>query len=130
VLGYQNQKIVFDLEHRMIQLSEQKISATPKTASKLSRKEQVSLLKEIPCWQVNRHSDQNQLERDFVLKNFQSAIDFSNKITVIAEESDHHPTLLVQWGKVKVIWWSHSINGLHLNDFVMAAKTDEIFKNS
>ena len=112
----------------MINFSGQKVSATPKTAIRLTRKEQESLLKKIPCWHINRLNDQDQLERDFVVTNFQSAIDLSNKITVIAEESDHHPTLLVQWGKVKVICWSHSINGLHLNDFVMAAKTDEIFK--
>ncbi len=114
----------------MSQLSEQKISATPETATGLTRKEQESLLEKIPYWRINRHSKQHQLERDFIVKNFQSAIDLSNKITLIAEESDHHPTLVVQWGKVKVIWWSHSIKGLHLNDFVMAAKTEEIFKTS
>jgi 4a-hydroxytetrahydrobiopterin dehydratase len=54
-------------------------------------------------------------------------MEFANQISIIAEQGDHHPALLIEWGRVTVTWWSHSIGGLHLNDFVMAAKTDEIY---
>ena len=54
-------------------------------------------------------------------------MEFANQISTIAEQGDHHPALLIEWSRVTVTWWSHSIGGLHLNDFVMAAKTDEIY---
>ncbi len=38
----------------------------------------------------------------------------------------HHPLIITEWGRVTVQWWSHKIRGLHNNDFIMAAKTDEI----
>ena len=44
----------------------------------------------------------------------------------IAEAEGHHPALLTEWGKVTVTWWTHKIAGLHRNDFIMAAKTDEL----
>ena len=45
----------------------------------------------------------------------------------MAEQEDHHPTILIAWGKVTVTWWTHAIKGLHRNDFIMAAKTDDAF---
>lgn len=51
---------------------------------------------------------------------------FTQKIAVLAEDENHHPAILTEWGKVTVLWWSHKINGLHVNDFIMAAKTDLI----
>jgi 4a-hydroxytetrahydrobiopterin dehydratase len=67
------------------------------------------------------------LRRVYKLKTFLAAMEFANQISTIAEQGDHHPALLIEWGRVTVTWWSHSIGGLHLNDFVMAAKTDEIY---
>ena len=51
---------------------------------------------------------------------------FSNKLADLAEEEFHHPGIFTEWGKVTVTWWSHSIKGLHKNDFIMAAKTDQL----
>jgi 4a-hydroxytetrahydrobiopterin dehydratase len=45
-----------------------------------------------------------------------------------AGEEGHHPALLTEWGKVKVTWWTHKIGGLHQNDFIMAARMDELFE--
>ena len=45
----------------------------------------------------------------------------------LAEEQGHHPALLTEWGRVTVTWWTHKIRNLHVNDFVMAAKTDRVF---
>jgi 4a-hydroxytetrahydrobiopterin dehydratase len=69
----------------------------------------------------------NRLQRVFKMKNFVAALDFANKIGEIAEDEDHHPMLIVEWGKVTVHWWTHVVKGLHKNDFIMAAKTDEIY---
>ena len=51
-------------------------------------------------------------------------INFTNKIAELAEEEDHHPAILLEWGRVEVTWWTHKIGGLHKNDFIAAAKTD------
>ena len=53
-------------------------------------------------------------------------VSFANKIADLAEQEDHHPEILIEWGKVTVTWWSHKIKGLHKNDFICAAKTDQI----
>lgn len=78
-------------------------------------------------WQIKEVDGVKRLERVFKLRNFVEAIAFTNKIGVIAEEEDHHPLIITEWGRVTVQWWSHKIKGLHKNDFIMAAKTDEIF---
>ena len=82
---------------------------------------------QIAEWQIKEVDGIKRLERVFKLKNFVEAIAFTNKIGVIAEEEDHHPLIITEWGRVTVQWWSHKIKGLHKNDFIMAAKTDEIF---
>ena len=48
----------------------------------------------------------------------------------MAEEEGHHPALLTEWGRMTVTWWTHKISGLHRNDFIMAAKTDELSRPS
>ena len=63
-----------------------------------------------------------------MFKNFADAVKFSVKVAEVADEQDHHPKFIIEWGKVSIFWWTHSINGLHLNDFVMAAKINRIFK--
>ncbi len=78
-------------------------------------------------WQIKEVDGVKRLERVFKLKNFVEAIAFTNKIGVIVEEEDHHPLIITEWGRVTVHWWSHKIKGLHKNDFIIAAKTDEIF---
>jgi 4a-hydroxytetrahydrobiopterin dehydratase len=78
-------------------------------------------------WQIREVDGVKRLERVFKLKNFVEALAFTNKIGVIAEEEDHHPLIITEWGRVTVQWWSHKIKGLHKNDFIMAAKTDELF---
>ena len=66
-----------------------------------------------------------RLERVFKLSNFAEALDLTNRIGALAEAQKHHPAILTEWGKVTVWWWTHKIRGLHRNDVVMAAKTDD-----
>jgi 4a-hydroxytetrahydrobiopterin dehydratase len=92
--------------------------------------EQISELKpQVPEWQVHEVDDVKRLGRSFKLKNFVEALDFTNKIGAIAEEQGHHPLIVTENGRVRVEWWTHKIKGLHQNDFIMAAKTDQIFDN-
>ena len=74
-------------------------------------------------WQV---IDEHHLEREYKFKNFRQALDFVNKVGELAETQGHHPDIYLTWGKVKLKIWTHKIDGLHKNDFVLAAKADEL----
>ena len=88
--------------------------------------EVVLLQPQVPEWQVIERDGVKQLERVFQFPDFVQALLFTNRVGAIAEAEGHHPALLTEWGKVTVTWWTHKIKGLHRNDFIMAAKTDEV----
>jgi len=71
-----------------------------------------------------------RLEKAFQFKDFRQALAFTNRIAQLANEADHHPAILTEWGKVTVTWWTHKIKGLHKNDFIMAAKTEQAYGTS
>ncbi|MCH7513371.1 MAG: 4a-hydroxytetrahydrobiopterin dehydratase [Bacteroidetes bacterium] len=97
-------------------------------APQVTQKEIDSFKPLIPGWKITTVEDVNHLIRVFKFNNFIEAIAFTNKIGDLAESEGHHPAILTEWGSVKVSWWTHKINGLHVNDFIMAAKTDELLK--
>lgn len=82
---------------------------------------------QVPDWKVIEKDGVKRLERVFRVKNFARALAFTLKVGELAEQEDHHPALLTEWGKVTVTWWTHAIGGLHRNDFIMAAKSDSIY---
>jgi 4a-hydroxytetrahydrobiopterin dehydratase len=92
----------------------------------LTEKEIAELLPQIDQWQVREVDGMKRLEKVFRFKNFAQALEFTNKVGAIAEEEDHHPLIITEWGRVTLNWWTHKIGGLHQNDFIMAAKSDEI----
>ena len=57
------------------------------------------------------------------------AMKFANKIADLAEEANHHPDILISWGKCKVNWWTFDYKRLHENDFIMAARTEMLFQS-
>jgi 4a-hydroxytetrahydrobiopterin dehydratase len=95
-------------------------------APKISAAELAELMHEIPDWASEVRDGVMQLERLFLFKNFNQALAFTNNVGALAEAEGHHPALLTEWGKVTVTWWSHSIQGLHRNDLIMAARTDQL----
>lgn len=84
------------------------------------------LLSQIPDWQVKEVDGVKRLERAFKFKNFAQALEFTNKVGALAEEEDHHPLIITEYGRATVNWWTHKIKGLHKNDFIMAAKSDQL----
>jgi 4a-hydroxytetrahydrobiopterin dehydratase len=82
----------------------------------------------VPKWEVVAQDSILRLQRIFKFNNFVDAMTFANKVAEIAEMEDHHPLIVTEWGRVTVQWWTHVIKGLHRNDFIMAAKTDELFQ--
>jgi 4a-hydroxytetrahydrobiopterin dehydratase len=86
------------------------------------------LLPQIPGWTVETKDEIPRLVRAFKFPDISSALAFSNRVGDIAEDEQHQPAILTEWGGVTVSWWTHKIRGLHRNDFIMAAKTDEVFQ--
>ena len=85
------------------------------------------LLLELEDWELIIESNIQKLKRVFVTKNYPRSIAFTNAVADLAKIENHHPLLIVEYGTVTVIWWTHAINGLHKNDFIMAAKTSSLF---
>ncbi len=112
----------------MNELSRQHCEACRADAPKVSDAELAELMRQIPDWQPVTENGVLQLKREFTFKNFKQAMAFSNRLADLAETEGHHPAILTEWGKVTVNWWSHSIRGLHRNDFIMAAKTDALLE--
>jgi 4a-hydroxytetrahydrobiopterin dehydratase len=84
----------------------------------------------LPEWTLIEENSEQRLQRVFKFKNFLDALKFTNQVGNIAEAENHHPALLTEWGKVTVSWWTHKVHGLHLNDFIMAARTDDLYAKS
>jgi 4a-hydroxytetrahydrobiopterin dehydratase len=86
------------------------------------------LIREIDDWHLI-DDGVKKLKKEFYFSNYSDSRDFTNKVADMADQEDHHPQIILEWGKVTVIWWSHKIMGLHKNDFICAAKTNNISKN-
>jgi len=110
----------------MSDLSQQTCEACRADAPTGTTTEQRTLLADLTGWQIVDKKGIPQLLKTYDFSNFSEAIAFTNKVGEIAESEGHHPALLTQWGSVTVRWWSHKIRGLHRNDFIMAAKTDNL----
>ena len=112
----------------MAQLAQQQCTACTGEDPQISTEEIAQLKPQLPDWTIVEAEGEPRLKRTYKFPDFLTALDFTNKVGDAAEKVGHHPALLTEWGKVTVSWWTHSIGGLHKNDFIMAAKTDEIAK--
>ena len=92
----------------------------------LTDAEIAELRSQVAGWQLAETNGVRRLERVFRFRNFAEALAFTNKVGTIAEAEDHHPLIVTEYGRVTVQWWTHAIKGLHRNDFIMAARTDQI----
>ena len=110
----------------MFDLSKQSCEACRADAPKISDEDLKLMMPNIPDWSVIVIDGVMQLSREFDFADFAQALAFTNRVGEIAEAEDHHPAILTEWGKVTVSWWSHKVKGLHKNDLIMAARTDEV----
>ena len=106
----------------MSALHQKTCTACDGSAPAMRAKEANELIREVPDWTIAERNGVLQLERVFRFKNFRHALAFTQQVGELAEEANHHPAILTEWGQVTVTWWTHSICGLHRNDFIMAAK--------
>ena len=70
--------------------------------------------------------DEHHLEKTWKFKDFKAALAFVNRVGDVAEAENHHPNICFTWGRVTVQTWTHKIDGLHENDFILAAKIDQM----
>lgn len=90
----------------------------------LTEKEIEAYIKDISAdWKV---TDNNRISKEFFFVSYRHTIDFVNKVADIAESEGHHPVLHIYFGRALVELWTHSINGLSENDFILAAKIDKL----
>lgn len=82
----------------------------------------------VPDWEVLETDGIKRLHRSFEFDGWMPAVRFVDAVAQAAEDNDHHPNIVLEWGKVTITWYTHKIRGLHRNDFIMAAKTDTIRK--
>ena len=81
---------------------------------------------EDPRERARQADDASRIERRFTFKNFAEAFAFVQQASDLAEREGHHPDICFGWGYATVSLYTHKIRGLHENDFIMAAKLDEI----
>lgn len=110
----------------MSELAQEHCVACRKSAPRVTPTDVAELKPQIPDWMLYEVGGIPRLERMFRFPDFKTALAFTVRVGQLAEDEGHHPMLVTEWGRVTVMWWTHAINGLHRNDFVMAAKTDQL----
>lgn len=107
-------------------LSDMRCTPTRSHDRQLTETEIAEMLGQLPDWTLAEEEGERKLRRTFKFPNFVSALEFANQVGEIAEEEGHHPVITLTWGRATVTWYTHMIHGLHKNDFIMAAKTDQL----
>ena len=108
----------------LIELANTALQRCAKGTAPLAARDCEPLLQYLPLWRIQEGDSGLLLERAWRFKDFAEALAFTNRVGALAEEADHHPAILLEWGKVRVQWWTHTVGGLHLKDFVMAARCE------
>jgi 4a-hydroxytetrahydrobiopterin dehydratase len=111
-------------------LKQQTCVACRKGEPTVTDAEAAELHRQVPDWELIELDGIKRLRRVFSADDFAQALAFTNAVGELAEAEGHHPALLTEWGSTTVTWWTHKIKGLHRNDFIMAAKTDELQQRS
>jgi 4a-hydroxytetrahydrobiopterin dehydratase len=114
----------------MEKLVQMKCVACRKDAPRVTDDEIAQFHPQVSGWDIVELDGIRRLRRVFSFDDFAHALEFTTRVGELAEEEGHHPALLTEWGRTTVTWWTHKIRGLHRNDFVMAAKTDQLHKPS
>jgi 4a-hydroxytetrahydrobiopterin dehydratase len=110
-------------------LTAEKCVACRRDAPTVTEAEIAALHPQVPEWELIEVDGIRRLRRVFPFDDFAQALGFTRAVGEAAEAEGHHPALLTEWGRVTVSWWTHKIKGLHRNDFIMAAKTDELYQS-
>ncbi|MDR5900217.1 4a-hydroxytetrahydrobiopterin dehydratase [Halomonas vilamensis] len=110
----------------MTALANQACEPCSGNATPMTKTEAQDALTALPQWKINDGDGIMKLTRSYHFDDFVSALAFTQRVGDIAEQAGHHPMITTEYGKTTVTWWSHEIGGLHQNDFILAARTDEV----
>jgi len=109
-------------EENMSELKEKYCRACEEGMPAMSMEEAQAMMEQVAGWELG----EGKLSRQFKFKNFKEAMIFVNKVADIAEAEGHHPDIYISWNRVRLDLTTHIIKGLSENDFIMAAKVDEV----
>ena len=112
----------FDREEAEVLLKE--LNGSPDANGSGSRHSPAGESSGVKDWKLS--DDAKNISKDLKFKNFADALAFTNKIGALAEEEGHHPDIELSWGRVGVSLTTHAIKGLSENDFILAAKVDQL----
>lgn len=107
-------------------LAAEKCAPCEGAENRLSSKEVLATLEEVNDWQTLEM--ERKLFKDFEFKDFKSAKSFVDRVSALAEEQGHHPDISFGWGYAEVVLWTHAVEGISRNDFILAAKIDGLLK--
>ena len=96
-------------------------------APQVEEAERPQLLAQLSGWSIEQVDGIDQLVAEYRFPDFAAALGFAVKVGGLAEAQNHHPRVMLEWGRVEVRWWTHAIGGLHRADFVMAARCQQAF---
>ena len=108
-------------------LADEKCMACRRDSPPVTDREIAELYSQVSDWQLREKDGVKRLERTVRFRGFDNSLAFAMRVGEAAEAEGHHPRITVAWGEVTVQWWTHTIRSLHRNDFVMAAKTDQLY---
>lgn len=109
-------------------LADEPIQEVVPDAPRLSSHDVAGLAGRLPDWTLVERREVLRLERVFLTPSWEAGADFALRVANLAAAGDHHPAILLEWGRVTVTWWTLRVRGLHRNDFVMAARTDRLWE--
>jgi 4a-hydroxytetrahydrobiopterin dehydratase len=110
----------------MSELAQRKCVPCEGGVEPLSRSQAESYLAQLEEWMLDTAA--KQISKTYKFKDFMQVIDFINRIAQVAEEEGHHPDICFGWGRAEVKFTTHAIKGLSVNDFIMAAKVEEVYR--
>ena len=113
----------------MIDLKKARCSRVKKLELALGAEEIDQFLSHVPNWDSDTFKGNHVVRRKFVLSDYDKARRFVDMVADLAEYEDHHPEIIFGYIYVEVIYWTHVVDGLHMNDFIMASKTDTVYEN-
>ncbi len=107
-----------------MELTHKECKPCEEEGEKLTKEQATDLMEHVAGWELI--DEGTKLTRSYAFKDFASALAFVNKVGEVAEESWHHPDISFGWGRVELVFTTHNLRGLTENDFIMAAKINDI----
>lgn len=106
-------------------LAQEKCVACNSATEKMSPDQAREMLAQIPGWDLF----DDKIERTLTFADFVGAMRFANRITLLAEEENHHPDLHISYGKMRIALSTHKVGGLSRNDFILAARINKLVED-